>query len=94
MQAFLCCEIGPLLVRAHPHTNLGRYAAATPTMADVCVRPLQPADRAEHARMRIALWPDEDPDDLANSIEPLLSDPNQVAFVAERPDRSGLCGMV
>lgn len=57
------------------------------------VRPLQAADRAEHLRMRIGLWPDEDPTDLAQSIDQLLGDPNQVAFVAERPG-GGLCGMV
>ncbi|MBV8716664.1 MAG: GNAT family N-acetyltransferase [Chloroflexi bacterium] len=57
------------------------------------VRPLQAADRAEHLRMRIGLWPDEDATDLAQSIDQLLGDPNQVAFVAERQG-GGLCGMV
>jgi aminoglycoside 6'-N-acetyltransferase I len=61
----------------------------------VRVRRLLRTDTNEHLRMRIGLWPDEDPDDLRHSIEPLLTDPNQVAFVAERPDGSGgLCGMV
>ena len=55
------------------------------------VRRAQLTDRAEHARMRAALWPDEDPDDLAADLEELLADPTQVAFVAERDD-GRLCG--
>jgi aminoglycoside 6'-N-acetyltransferase I len=55
------------------------------------VRPAQAADRLEHARMRAALWPDEDADELASDLETLLADPTQVAFVAERDD-AGLCG--
>jgi aminoglycoside 6'-N-acetyltransferase I len=54
---------------------------------------LQPADAAEHARMRAALWPDEDPVELASEIGKMLDDPNQVVFVAER-NASALCGMV
>ena len=41
--------------------------------------------------MRAALWPDADPDELAAELDPLLADPNQVAFVAERQD-GRLCG--
>lgn len=63
------------------------------SVARAHVRRLQAADRDEHLRMRVALWPDEDPTDLATSIDQLLSDANQVAFVAERP-AGGLCGMV
>jgi aminoglycoside 6'-N-acetyltransferase I len=63
-------------------------------VSPVRVRRLQPADHAEHVRMRIALWPDEDPADLAHTTAPLLDDPNQVAFVAERPAGGGLCGMI
>jgi aminoglycoside 6'-N-acetyltransferase I len=44
--------------------------------------------------MRCALWPDEDPNALARETDQFLSDPNQVAFVVERDDGSGLCGMV
>ena len=62
-------------------------------MAAVRVRRLEPADAAEHARMRIALWPDEDPDQLARESDQFLREPNQVAFVAERAG-GGLCGMV
>ena len=43
--------------------------------------------------MRVALWPDADPDDLADEFDGLLADPDQVVFVAERQDGS-LCGMV
>jgi aminoglycoside 6'-N-acetyltransferase I len=60
----------------------------------VRIRRLQPGDAAEHARMRIALWPDEDADDLAQGTQQILGDPDQVAFVAERPAGDGLCGMV
>ncbi|HEY3060765.1 MAG TPA: aminoglycoside 6'-N-acetyltransferase [Chloroflexota bacterium] len=55
------------------------------------VRRAQPGDRAEHARMRAALWPDEDVDELADDLQTLLEDPTQVAFVAERDD-GRLCG--
>jgi len=64
-----------------------------PRVTGMKVRRLEAADRDEHLRMRKALWPDEDAAYLAESIDQLLSDPNQVAFVAERPDGS-LCGMV
>jgi aminoglycoside 6'-N-acetyltransferase I len=55
------------------------------------VRRAQPADRLEHARMRAALWPDQDPAALAAELDALLADPTQVAFVAERSG-GGLCG--
>jgi aminoglycoside 6'-N-acetyltransferase I len=57
------------------------------------IRPLQPGDRHEHVRMRVALWPDADPADLAQEFDALLDDPDQAIFVAER-DSGGLCGMV
>jgi aminoglycoside 6'-N-acetyltransferase I len=41
--------------------------------------------------MRAALWPDEDPDELAAELETLLADPTLAAFVAERDD-GRLCG--
>ncbi|MBV9583036.1 MAG: GNAT family N-acetyltransferase [Chloroflexi bacterium] len=44
--------------------------------------------------MRVALWPDADPEDLANDVAELLDDADQVVFVAERDDGGGLCGMV
>jgi aminoglycoside 6'-N-acetyltransferase I len=55
------------------------------------IRRAQAADRVEHTRMRAALWPDEDPGELAADLETLLADPTQVAFVAERDD-GRLCG--
>jgi len=55
------------------------------------VRRTQAADRSEHARMRAALWPDEDPQELADDLATLLEDPTQIAFVAERGD-GRLCG--
>src|SRR5919201_4354474 len=57
----------------------------------VTVRPARAADGPKHARMRAALWPDEDPDELASELETLLADPTQIAFVAERDD-GRLCG--
>ena len=58
------------------------------------IRRLEPADKAEHVRMRVALWPDADPEDLANDFAELLDDADQVVFVAVRDDGGGLCGMV
>ena len=43
--------------------------------------------------MRVALWPDADPEDLASEFDALLEDPDQAIFVAERLD-GRLCGMV
>jgi aminoglycoside 6'-N-acetyltransferase I len=61
----------------------------------VTVRRALVADKSEHARMRAALWPDEDAEELASELEPFLADPTQVAFVAVRDDDGsggGLCG--
>jgi aminoglycoside 6'-N-acetyltransferase I len=55
------------------------------------VRRARIQDRDEHARMRALLWPDEDAAELADELEQFLSDPKQVAFVAER-ETGGLCG--
>jgi aminoglycoside 6'-N-acetyltransferase I len=65
-------------------------------LADVAsarIRPLEAVDRPEHVRMRAALWPDEDAEDLATEFDQLLTGVDQVVFVAERP-AGGLCGMV
>ena len=62
-------------------------------MASVNVRRLADADRVEFVRMRVALWPDADPDELASEVDGMLADPDQVIFVAEH-DEHGLCGMV
>jgi aminoglycoside 6'-N-acetyltransferase I len=62
-------------------------------MAVFRVRVLQHGDRPEHARMRAALWPDEDAEELASEVVAMLADPEQVIYVAERDD-GRLCGMV
>src|SRR5690348_184300 len=66
------------------------YPASVPPLR---IRALQPGDDVDYARMRVALWPDEDPTALAQEIDQLRTDPNQVAFVAQAPD-GHLCGMV
>lgn len=64
------------------------------------IRPVQASDADEWLRMRMALWPDADPDTEAQEIarfftslpRPLL--PTLLAvFVCPRPD-TGLCGLV
>jgi aminoglycoside 6'-N-acetyltransferase I len=55
------------------------------------IRRATSADGPEHARMRAALWPDEDPSELASSLDEMLADPTHVVLVAERED-GGLCG--
>jgi aminoglycoside 6'-N-acetyltransferase I len=57
----------------------------------VRIRRAEQSDNREHARMRAALWPDEDPEELASELPDFLADPTQVAFVAERQE-GGLCG--
>jgi aminoglycoside 6'-N-acetyltransferase I len=79
--------------RVAPRPMAGNVLAYAATMARATVRRLAASDRDEHLRMRLALWPDEHPTDLAASVGQLLTDANQVAFVAERPG-GGLCGMV
>ena len=55
------------------------------------IRLVEARDRADFARMRAALWPDEDPDGLATELDALLADPDKVTFVAEC-DNGRLCG--
>jgi aminoglycoside 6'-N-acetyltransferase I len=59
----------------------------------VTIRRAVASDRAEHGRMRLLLWPDEDSAELAEDTTEWLGlvNPDQVAFVAERPG-GGLCG--
>lgn len=57
------------------------------------IRRLQASDTDEHARMRAALWPDEDATELREEIAEMLADPDQPVFVARR-EEGGLCGMV
>lgn len=58
------------------------------------VRRAHTRDRAEHARMRCLLWPDEDPAELEGEVDEWLGelDPDQLTFVAERDDGARLCG--
>lgn len=58
----------------------------------VTVRHARLSDAPEHARMRAALWPDEDPAELESELEEFLADSTQVAFVAERDADRRLCG--
>jgi aminoglycoside 6'-N-acetyltransferase I len=57
------------------------------------IRRLQASDTDQHARMRAALWPEEDAFELRQEIAKMIDDPDQVIFVAER-EGGGLCGMV
>lgn len=62
-------------------------------MPSVRIRRLEPSDIDEHARMRAALWPDEDAHAMREEIVEMLADPDQPIFVADRAE-GGLCGMV
>src|SRR4030088_254694 len=57
------------------------------------VRALTAADRSDHLRMRIALWPDADPAELSSELDDWLTLEDQVTFVAER-ETGLLCGFV
>jgi aminoglycoside 6'-N-acetyltransferase I len=57
------------------------------------VRRLELGDRAEHLRMRHALWPDAEVAELEAESAAMLTDPDQVVFVAPRPG-NGLYGFV
>lgn len=64
------------------------------------IRPVQPSDAQEWLRMRLALWPDTDPDKEANEIAHFLAIPPRpllptlhAAFVCPRSE-DGLCGLV
>jgi len=57
----------------------------------VNVRRAEPRDKAEHTRMRAALWPDEDPSQLGSELDEFLLSADDVAFVAER-EAGRLCG--
>lgn len=50
------------------------------------IRPLEPADYDEWSRMRLTLWPDQEPADLRREMKEILADPRQPVFVAERSD--------
>jgi len=48
-------------------------------------------DTPDYVRMRAALWPDAEPDDLAAEMDGLLTDPSQLALLAETDD-GRVCG--
>jgi aminoglycoside 6'-N-acetyltransferase I len=48
------------------------------------VRNIQPEDKTEWLRLRLALWPDHTPEELRSEQEQILSDENQVVFVVPR----------
>jgi len=57
------------------------------------VRSLQPEDRSEWVRLRLALWPDHDIAELEKEAEAIaVNCKTQAIFVAERPE-GGLCGI-
>jgi len=57
------------------------------------IRQAESGDRVEWLRMRVALYPDHDPQALAGEIDQLLGDSTWAVFVAEaQPKR--LCGFV
>lgn len=64
------------------------------------IRPVQSSDAGEWLRLRMALWPDSNPEKEANEIAHFLAVPPRpvlptlhAAFVCPRPD-TGLCGLV
>jgi aminoglycoside 6'-N-acetyltransferase I len=58
------------------------------------IRRVTEHDFSEWLRMRKALWPHHDPDELERELGRILERPDeQPVFVAER-DSGGLCGMV
>jgi aminoglycoside 6'-N-acetyltransferase I len=60
----------------------------------VTVRRLGEGDAAGWLRLRLALWPDEGPDELQREMEEIRADSEgQPVFVAEGPD-GRLCGLL
>jgi aminoglycoside 6'-N-acetyltransferase I len=64
------------------------------------IRSVNPFEATEWLRMRMALWPDSNPDEEASVIAHFLAVPPRpllpalhAAFVCPRPD-TGLCGLV
>jgi aminoglycoside 6'-N-acetyltransferase I len=66
-----------------------RYAVGVPPE----IRILRAEDRAEHLRMRCALWPEADRAELDAELDGWLEREDQVTFVAERAG-GGLAGFV
>ncbi|HSJ54027.1 MAG TPA: GNAT family N-acetyltransferase [Anaerolineae bacterium] len=64
------------------------------------LRPAVPSDAGEWLRLRLALWPDSDPDEQASEIAYFFASPPRpplptlhAALVCQRPE-CGLCGLV
>ena len=64
------------------------------------VQPVETSDADEWLRLRVALWPDSDPDKESSDTKLFLADSSrpvlptlQAVFVCQRPD-DGLCGLV
>jgi aminoglycoside 6'-N-acetyltransferase I len=57
------------------------------------VRSFRADDHAEYVRMRAALWPEADRQELATEATAMLADPDLPAYVAERAG-GGLCGFI
>ncbi len=55
-------------------------------MNGIIIRPLHPDDKPEWLRMRLALWPDENAEQLRTGMETTLADPLAPVFLAIRPD--------
>jgi aminoglycoside 6'-N-acetyltransferase I len=54
------------------------------------IREVQPKDKAEYLRMRLALWPDEEHE---QALEHFFKTPTWTVFVAER-ENTKLCGFI
>lgn len=61
--------------------------------ASKLIRRVETGDFEEWLRMRAALWPDEDIEDLREEIQELLADEDSAVYVATRVD-GGLCGFI
>jgi aminoglycoside 6'-N-acetyltransferase I len=61
----------------------------------IIIRRVQPIDRAEWLRLRLALWPEPQhkPSDLESEMEEIIAAPEQPVFVAIGPE-GGLCGFL
>ncbi len=52
----------------------------------IAIRRAGPADKPEWLRMRLALWPDENAEQLRTEMDATLADPMTPVFLAIRPD--------
>lgn len=53
---------------------------------DILIRQVEPNDRGEWLRMRLALWPDHSAGEFRLEMEAMLIDPDCAVFVAVRQD--------